>query len=84
MERLTERLPDGGYAPRGGRQEEILWRLGRIEDLYDALCAEREKTAGEMERLRAQGKTRTATYRQKMANKLMAQGLIDRIELYSK
>ena len=60
----------------------VLERLGRLEDLYDALIAEREKTASQMEELRGQGKVKTVTYQQHIAHKLMLQNLIDRMDIY--
>ena len=43
MERLTQKLPQGGYEAKVDPFS-VLERLGRLEDLYDALIAEREKT----------------------------------------
>lgn len=43
MERLTQKLPQGGYEAKVDPFS-VLERLGRLEDIYDALIAEREKT----------------------------------------
>ena len=81
MERLTQKLPQGGYEAKV-YPFSVLERLGRLEDLYDALIAEREKTASQMEELRGQGKVKTVTYQQHIAHKLMLQNLIDRMDIY--
>ena len=84
MERLTRTLPGGGYAAESSTDQELLTRLGSLEDLYDALLAERERITAEMERLRGQGKVKTATYQQRIAGRLMVQNLIDRFDIYAK
>ena len=45
-------------------------RLERFEAVLADLVAEQEATAATLERLRAEGKTRTATYQQLAARKL--------------
>ena len=82
MERLTQKLPKGGYQAKADAYS-VLERLGRLEDLYDALTAERDKIAARMEELRGQGKVKTAAYQQNMAHKLMLQGLMDRMDIYA-
>ena len=82
MERLTQKLPKGGYQAKADASF-VLERLGRLEDLYDALTAERDKIAARMEELRGQGKVKTAAYQQNMAHKLMLQGLMDRMDIYA-
>lgn len=82
MERLTQKLPKGGYQAKADASF-VLERLGRLEDLYDALTAERNKIAARMEELRGQGKVKTAAYQQNMAHKLMLQGLMDRMDIYA-
>lgn len=61
---------------------QALEQLGRLEDMYDALCAELQHTVQQMQTLSAQGKTKSATYRQLFANKLTLQGLISRFDVY--
>ena len=57
-------------------------RLAAYDRLYADLLKERDKVASDMERLRAAGKQRGATYRQLLAQKLTLQNLIGRFELY--
>ncbi len=51
-------------------------RLAAYERVYAEILRERDQVLLEMERLRAAGKSRGATYRQLMAQKLTVQGLI--------
>ena len=81
MQRMTRPLAGGGYeaeVPLGV----LLVRLGRLEDLYDALCTQREQAAQRMQQLKVQGKTKSATYAQMMAVKLTAQKMINQMDLY--
>lgn len=57
MERLTQKLPQGGYEAKVDPFS-VLERLGRLEDLYDALIAEREKTASQMDARSGKGENR--------------------------
>lgn len=57
-------------------------RLAAYDRMYRDLLAERDRIAGEMDRLRTAGKTKTVTYRQWMADKLLTQNLIGRFEIY--
>ena len=77
VERLTAKTEEG-YA--AADMEAALRRLGRLEDLYEALCAEQEKIAADMERLSEAGRTKSATYRQLFAGKLNVTNLISRME----
>ncbi len=83
MKRLT--VTDAGGACRpaeGAGMDEIVGRLAKFEQLRDALEQELEKTAGELEKLRAQGRQKTVTYRQLLAGKLELMNLIGRFEFY--
>lgn len=57
-------------------------RLAAYDRMYGDLLAERDRIAAEMDRLRSAGKTKTVTYQQLMANKLLTQNLIGRFEIY--
>ena len=79
MQRLTEKTKEG-YETKD--ITEAVNRLGRLEDLYEALFAEKEKIGADMERLSDAGRTKSATYRQLFANKLNVTNLISRMEIY--
>ena len=79
VKRLTAKTEEGYTA---ADMEAALRRLGRLEDLYEALCAEQEKIAADMERLSEAGRTKSATYRQLFAGKLNVTNLISRMEIY--
>lgn len=79
MERLTKRAAHGYEA---ADLEAALYRLGRWEDLYESLTSQRDGIAAQMQALKAQGKDKTATYRQHFANKLMLIDLISRLEIW--
>ena len=57
-------------------------RLAAYDRLYRDLLAERDGVAARMDALRAEGKTRTATYRQLLTDKLTLQNLIGRFAAY--
>lgn len=57
-------------------------RLAAYDRMYDDLLRERDKVIADMEKLRAAGKNRGATYQQLLAQKLTVQNLIGRFEIY--
>lgn len=59
-----------------------LERLAAYDRMYADLLKERDKVLHDMERLRAAGKNRGATYQQLLAQKLTVQNLLGRFELY--
>jgi len=54
-------------------------RLGRLEDVIDRLQKEYAQTTEALDRLSAQGKEKTATYKQLWANKLNLRELLTRL-----
>ena len=81
MERLTQKTGTG-YIVADPIQ--AVNKLGRLEDMYEALCEEKQKIERDMEQLSDSGKTKTATYRQLFANKLTLINLLSRFEVYGK
>ena len=71
MDRMI--APGGALLP-GHSSEEALRRLSQYEDLRASL----EK----LESLRAQGRTRSATYQQLLAQKLTLKDFLSRIDLF--
>ena len=57
-------------------------RLAAYDRMFSDLLAEREQVLAHMERLKAAGKGKGATYQQLMAQKLTLQNLIGRFEIY--
>ena len=57
-------------------------RLAAYDRLYADLLKVRDKVASDMDKLRAAGKNRGATYQQLLAQKLTVQNLIGRFEIY--
>lgn len=83
MDRLTKQLPDGTYIVVDGYiTDDIIKKLAKLENMYDALYAEQSKIILDMEKLRAVDKTKTVTYKQLLANKLMNMNLIGRFDIY--
>ena len=64
MERITVPGPDGGFSVPAGLEQEAAERLGRYEDAHGRLLARQEELAGRMEALKAQGKQKTAQFRE--------------------
>ena len=59
-----------------------LERLAAYDRMYADLLLERDKVLSDMEKLRAAGKNRGATYQQLLTQKLTVQNLIGRFEIY--
>ena len=57
-------------------------RLAAYDRMYADLLAERDKVAADMDRLRASGRNRGASFQQLLAQKLTVQNLIGRFEIY--
>ena len=74
-ERLTKKT-ESGYEADGLMAVE---RLGRLEDVIERLQKEYAQTVDALERLSAQSKEKTATYKQLWANKLQLRELLQRI-----
>ena len=55
-----------------------LERLDAFEKMLDGIRTQMEIEAREMERLKAEGKERSATFRQYMGNRLMLRSMLDR------
>lgn len=84
MERLTIRTPDGIQLQNGVLLETALERLAALEDAEAALQQELADVNGKMELLRTQDKTRTATYRQLIADRFTLQELLHRLYAFVK
>ena len=59
-----------------------LERLAAYDRMYGDLLKERDKVLSDMEKLRAAGKNKGATYQLLLAQKLTVQNLIGRFEIY--
>lgn len=57
-------------------------RLAAFEEMLVFVQNEYEKTAGRMETLKAEGREKSATYRQLMGNKLTYQNILSMYRLY--
>lgn len=82
MERITVPGPDGGFSVPAGLEQEAAERLGRYEDAHGRLLARQEELAGRMEALKAQGKQKTAQFRELLAEKLTIQNTLTLWETY--
>ena len=59
-----------------------LERLAAYDRMNADLLRERDKVLADMDKLRAAGKNKGATYQQLLAQKLTVQNLIGRFEIY--
>jgi hypothetical protein len=57
-------------------------RLAAYDRMYADLLKERDKVAADMDKLRAAGRSRGASFQQLLAQKLTVQNLIGRFEIY--
>ena len=78
MQRFTEKMNDGRYQTkqdavvpsREGYIGPAIERLGQVEELMEFLTKQQEQLSKDLESLRMQGKTHSARFRDKMAQKL--------------
>ncbi len=64
MDRYTNKSGNEYTLNAGVNQGDALQRLGKFEDMYDALMHEQHTIVSKMEALKAEGKSDTATYKQ--------------------
>lgn len=57
-------------------------REEQFEKMLSSVLSEYEDVLGKMEKLKAENKVKTVTYRQLMATKLTLQNIISRYEIY--
>ncbi|HNW04196.1 MAG TPA: hypothetical protein PLP20_00740 [Oscillospiraceae bacterium] len=79
MTRLTQKI-DGRYVAKD--PEAAAQKLGRTEDLYESMLAERDGLCEKIARLRAEDKTKSASFRQFLGEKLMLETLLARFRIW--
>ena len=57
-------------------------REERFEEMLNAVRRDYENVTAKMEKLRSEEKTKTATYRQLLGDKLMLQNILTRYKIY--
>ena len=62
--------------------ENMATREEQFEKMLSSVLSEYEDVLGKMEKLKAENKVKTVTYRQLMATKLTLQNIISRYEIY--
>ena len=81
MDRLTRRMEDGSWAADCDVQT-LINRLAAFENMRDTLIAQRDKAASDMAALKAQGRSKSVTFRQLMAEKMNLTGIIQRMDFW--
>lgn len=79
VKRLTEKTQEG-YCVKDTAL--AIHRLGRLEDMYESLCSERDRLAQTLAGLSEAGRTKTATYHQLFARRLTLINTIASLETY--
>ena len=79
--RLTRKENEAYVLTENMDVELAIEKLGKLEDMYDRLLAEYENTETQLQTLKEQGKAKSVTYRQQLANKLKLKELIGRFEI---
>lgn len=82
MDRYTNKSRNEYTLNAGVNQGDALQRLGKFEDMYDALMHEQHTIVSKMEVLKAEGKSDTATYKQLFANRLKNTELLGKISIF--
>lgn len=80
MERLTERLPGGGYSAESRETAELLEALGRLEDQYESIAAELELVRLNLKDLSQSGRARSATYATLAGSRYMLEDMLKRLD----
>jgi len=75
MERLTGKNKNG-YFVSDENIETALHRLGMFEDAYETLINHQAQIPVDLENLRKQGKEKTVTYKETMAQKLINNSIL--------
>lgn len=79
--RLTKQENAGYVLTENTDADAAIEKLGKLEDMYDRLLAEYEKTEAQLQTLKEKDKTKSVTYHQQFANKLKLKELIGWFEI---
>ncbi|HIT32289.1 MAG TPA: hypothetical protein IAC25_05630 [Candidatus Enterenecus stercoripullorum] len=82
MNRITQPGPQGTWVIPEGREMEAAQRLAAFETARQRLTERQWELAGRMEELKAQGKQKTAQFREAFGEKLTIQNLLQLWETY--
>jgi len=90
MERITRAVAKGSYVTERENVKSIenayagkaIDRLGCFENFYDSIVANQQEVLKKMEPLRLEGKTDTVTFKRLMAEKIMNENLLSRMNIY--
>ena len=74
--------PDGSYQIPDGMEGKAAGRLAAFENAFQRLTQRQRELAARMEELKAQGKQKTAQFREAFGEKLMVQNLLQLWETY--
>lgn len=78
MNRLTIRTPEGQVQTQASH-EDILARLCAYEDWAQGLLAQLHRADTQLEALKAQGRTKTVSFRQILGERLMLRSMVERM-----
>lgn len=82
MERITKKDSAGSWVIPAEEMESAAARLAAFEDAYERLMARQQEIVTRMEALKAQGKQKTAQFRELFGEKLMNQNTLTLWETY--
>ena len=82
MERITKKNSAGSWVIPAEEMESAAARLAAFEDAYERLMARQQEIVTRMEALKAQGKQKTAQFRELFGEKLMNQNTLTLWETY--
>jgi len=83
MKRLT--IQDGKiyhFAKGGNIEQEAVDKLAKFENFHEALLSQQLELEKELEKLRAEDKTRTVRFKQLLANKLTNQNILIQLKTF--
>lgn len=82
MDRITQLGPEGTWSIPAGREGEAAKRLAAFESAHQRLTDRQKEIAVRMEALRAEGKQKTAQFRELFGEKLTSQNLLQLWDTY--
>lgn len=81
--RITTKQENGEYTIVHSQEISAIKKLGRIEDMYDALVKSNEEASGKMAVLKEKGDTKSVTFKEIMIKKLNNTNMLDMLKIYT-
>lgn len=81
--RFITKQKDGEYIIDSERANAAIKKLGKLEDMYDALVKSNAETAEKMAVLREKGDNKSVTFKELLVKKLNNNNMLDMLKMYT-